>query len=126
MYWQTLPERAGDPGAGELFCARQSDGVTKTQYYTATSLDGYIANEHNSLEWLFEVDRAGADDHFTRFFAAVGAMAVRCQAAGSSVAVQSVGFAKGWIALTRRRLPASSRAPSMMPWWSVQMISGLV
>jgi dihydrofolate reductase len=51
--------------------------VTKTQYYTATSLDGYIADEHNSLDWLFEVDRAvGGDDSFTRFFAHVGAMAM--------------------------------------------------
>ena len=51
--------------------------MTKTQYYTATSLDGYIADEHNSLEWLFEVDRAEGDDHsFRRFFADVGAMAM--------------------------------------------------
>ena len=57
--------------------AWQSDGVTKTQYYTATSLDGYIADEHNSLDWLFEVDRAEGDDQsFTRFFADVGAMAM--------------------------------------------------
>jgi dihydrofolate reductase len=51
--------------------------VTKIQYYTATSLDGYIADEHNSLDWLFEVDRAGGvDDSFTRFFGGVGAMAM--------------------------------------------------
>jgi dihydrofolate reductase len=51
--------------------------VTKTQYYTATSLDGYIADERNSLDWLFEVDRAGGDDDtFTRFFTDVGAMAM--------------------------------------------------
>lgn len=25
----------------------------KTQYYTATSLDGFIATEDDSLEWLF-------------------------------------------------------------------------
>jgi dihydrofolate reductase len=48
--------------------------VTKTQYFTATSLDGYIADEHNSLDWLFEVDRAEGDDQFARFFAGVGAM----------------------------------------------------
>jgi dihydrofolate reductase len=50
--------------------------VTKTQYYTATTLDGYIADEHNSLDWLFEVDRADADGNFARFFAEVGAMAM--------------------------------------------------
>jgi dihydrofolate reductase len=50
--------------------------VTRTQYYTATTLDGYIADEHNSLDWLFEVDRADADDNFARFFAEVGAMAM--------------------------------------------------
>jgi len=51
--------------------------VTKTQYYTATSLDGYIADERNSLDWLFEVDRAEGDgDSFTRFFTDVGAMAM--------------------------------------------------
>ena len=49
-----------------------------TQYYTATTLDGYIADEHNSLEWLFEVDRdAEEGEHsFAAFFAQVGAMAM--------------------------------------------------
>ncbi len=32
-----------------------------TQYYTATSVDGFIADEHNSLDWLFQVP-AGDDD----------------------------------------------------------------
>jgi dihydrofolate reductase len=47
--------------------------VTKTQYYTATSADGFIADPANSLDWLFEVDRTGPD-RFTEFFAGVGAM----------------------------------------------------
>jgi dihydrofolate reductase len=51
--------------------------VAKTQYYTATTLDGYIADENHSLEWLFEVDRAEGGDHsFDSFFADVGAMAM--------------------------------------------------
>src|SRR5262245_46096191 len=35
----------------------QSGRVGRTQYYTATTLDGFIADEHDSLDWLFEVDR---------------------------------------------------------------------
>ena len=34
-----------------------------TQYYTATSIDGYTADLDNSLEWLFEVDE-GTDNPF--------------------------------------------------------------
>ena len=30
--------------------------VTRPIYYTATTLDGYIADEHDSLAWLFEQD----------------------------------------------------------------------
>jgi len=51
--------------------------VTKTQYFTATSIDGFIADEDNSLEWLFEADRgSGGSDRFGAFFAGIGAMAM--------------------------------------------------
>ena len=41
----------------------------KTQYYTATSIDGFIADENNSLDWLFEVG-SGQDTggRYTEFF----------------------------------------------------------
>jgi dihydrofolate reductase len=51
-------------------------GVAKTLYYTASTLDGFIADENNSLEWLFEVERSEGDDSFARFFAEIGAMAM--------------------------------------------------
>jgi dihydrofolate reductase len=55
----------------------QSARVGKTQYYTATTLDGYIADENHSLDWLFEVDRGDSGEHsFAAFFADVGAMAM--------------------------------------------------
>jgi dihydrofolate reductase len=51
--------------------------LTLTQYYTATTLDGFIADEHNSLDWLFEVERGeNPGSEFTEFFAGVGAMAM--------------------------------------------------
>jgi dihydrofolate reductase len=49
--------------------------MAKTQYYTATSIDGYIADENNSLDWLADVD-GGAENPFGGFFAGVGAFAM--------------------------------------------------
>lgn len=53
----------------------------RTQYYTATSVDGFIADADNSLGWLFQVGQGDAEagDHsekFAAFFADVGAMAM--------------------------------------------------
>ncbi len=48
--------------------------MTKTQYSTATSIDGFIADKDNSLDWLFEVE--SASDEFAAFFADVGAFAM--------------------------------------------------
>lgn len=48
----------------------------KTQYYTATTIDGFIADENNSLEWLFQVESGSENAGFAGFFAGVGAMAM--------------------------------------------------
>ncbi len=47
----------------------------KTQYYTATSLDGFIATEDDSLEWLFPLGNIG-DTGYPAFIAQVGALAM--------------------------------------------------
>jgi dihydrofolate reductase len=47
----------------------------KTQYYTASSLDGFIADERNSLEWLFQFGEGPGGD-YDRFIADVGAIAM--------------------------------------------------
>jgi dihydrofolate reductase len=51
--------------------------VSLTQYYTATTLDGFIADENHSLEWLFtrnqEPDGLG---NYRAFIAGVGALAM--------------------------------------------------
>jgi dihydrofolate reductase len=48
-----------------------------TQYYTATTLDGFIADERHSLDWLFtrNQDRAGPLN-YDAFYAGVGALAM--------------------------------------------------
>ena len=47
----------------------------KTQYYTATSLDGFLATEDDSLDWLFPLGELGASS-YPEFIAGVGALAM--------------------------------------------------
>ncbi|HEY9814591.1 MAG TPA: dihydrofolate reductase family protein [Candidatus Obscuribacterales bacterium] len=47
----------------------------KTQYYTATSLDGFIATEDDSLDWLFSLGDLN-DSSYPEFIAEVGALAM--------------------------------------------------
>lgn len=47
----------------------------KTQYYTAATLDGFIATEDDSLEWLFALDSGGTTS-YPAFIAEVGALAM--------------------------------------------------
>ena len=47
----------------------------KTQYYTASSLDGFIATEDDSLEWLFPLGDVN-DTSYPAFIAEVGALAM--------------------------------------------------
>src|SRR3954468_24414164 len=69
---ETTPIEAETP---ELTLATAPATAGKTQYYTATSIDGFIADEDNSLDWLFQVDE-GTDNPFGAFFAGVGAFAM--------------------------------------------------
>jgi len=47
----------------------------KTQYYAASSLDGFIAAPHDSLDWLFQFGAAGATS-YPSFIREVGAIAM--------------------------------------------------
>lgn len=47
----------------------------KTQYYTATSLDGFIATVDDSLDWLFLLGDVN-DTSYPTFIAEVGALAM--------------------------------------------------
>ncbi|BBA36945.1 uncharacterized protein sS8_5022 [Methylocaldum marinum] len=48
----------------------------KTQYYAATSLDGFIATEDDSLDWLFPPLGDLNNSSFPEFIADVGALAM--------------------------------------------------
>jgi dihydrofolate reductase len=54
---------------------RVGEHVVKTQYYTASSLDGFIAGPGDSLDWLFPLGDI-ADTSYPTFIKDVGAIAM--------------------------------------------------
>jgi dihydrofolate reductase len=51
--------------------------VSLTQYYTATTLDGFIADPNNSLDWLFTRNQEpDGPQNYRAFIADVGALAM--------------------------------------------------
>jgi dihydrofolate reductase len=51
--------------------------MTLTQYYVASSIDGYIADPDGRLDWLMQFnDVEGVGQHYERFIADVGAIAM--------------------------------------------------
>jgi dihydrofolate reductase len=88
--------------------------VSLTQYYTASSLDGFLADEANSLDWLFTVKRDPAGPlNYEEFIAGVGAMAM-----GSTTYEWILEHESGawpydfpcWV-FTHRELPVVADAP---------------
>jgi dihydrofolate reductase len=51
--------------------------MARTIYYTASSADGFIADQHNSLDWLVDTDHALPEDHpdaYGEFIKDIGAL----------------------------------------------------
>jgi dihydrofolate reductase len=66
--------RAG-PVPGANSGARRAVNPVSTQYYTAASLDGFIATEDDSLDWLFPLGDV-AETGYPAFIRDVGALAM--------------------------------------------------
>ena len=47
-----------------------------TIYYTASTLDGFLADAHDSLEWLFQFQPPEGEDNYETFAKDVGALAM--------------------------------------------------
>jgi dihydrofolate reductase len=48
--------------------------MTRVQYFTACTLDGFIADENQSLDWLFEAPHGEDDGSWDEFIGGVGPM----------------------------------------------------
>jgi len=49
----------------------------KTQYYTSMSINGYLADENNALDWLFQFpEMKSIHNHFSNFIENIGAIAM--------------------------------------------------
>jgi dihydrofolate reductase len=77
----------------------------KTQYYTATSINGYIADGNNSLDWLFQFGEIDSmKDDYPQFIEEVGALAM-----GSTT--------YEWIIAQENLLEEPERWPYELPAW---------
>lgn len=86
----------------------------KTQYYTATSLDGFIATEDDSLDWLFPLGNVN-DTSYPEFIAQIGALAMGASTyewmqRNSAEVIKEVGspwpYTQPTWVFTHRELPA--------------------
>jgi hypothetical protein len=47
--------------------------TTKTRYYCAMSLDGFIAESDDTLDWLLKYEGTGWEPGYERFYSEIGA-----------------------------------------------------
>lgn len=97
----------------------------KTQYYTASSLDGFIATEDDSIEWLFPLGDLNATS-YPAFISQVGALAM-----GSSTYGWMLRHAQAVTAETGSPWPYtqptwvfSSRALPVVPGANLHFVQG--
>jgi dihydrofolate reductase len=89
----------------------------KTQYFTATSLDGFIATQDDSLDWLFPLGNIN-DTSYPAFITQVGALAM-----GSSTYEWMQRHVKAW-PYTQPTWVFSSRSLAAIPDANLQFVRG--
>jgi dihydrofolate reductase len=85
--------------------------MTTVQYFTACTLDGYIADANNSLDWLYEVPHTAEDSFWDDWFPSVGGLVMGAttyewmlEHGGPDSWQKYYGDRPGWV-FTHRDLP---------------------
>lgn len=101
--------------------------TTRTQYYVAASLDGYIAERDDNLDWLTRYDDSDAvtgdqPGSYERFFADVGALVMSAR----TYDVMVGGLVETWPYRDRPTFVYAHRARPVMDGADVRFVEGAV
>jgi len=98
----------------------------KTIYYTASTLDGFLADAHHALDWLFQFQPPGGEDNYEHFLTHIGALCM-----GSSTyewllrnEVFKAGEPPGPWFYTQPTWVFSSRARREVPGADIRFVAG--
>lgn len=93
----------------------------KTQYYTASSLDGFIADSNNSLDWLFQFGDV-SETSYPQFFREVGTIAMGSTTYEWILNHQSWSYQQPTWVFSSRTLPTIEGAKIQFVKGSVQSV----
>ena len=97
----------------------------KVQYFTACTMDGFIADENNSLDWLFEAPHSEGDTFWDEWFPGVGGLVMGATTyewyvgrygLGPEQWREFYGDRPGWI--------LSHREPALIPGVDLTLVEG--
>jgi dihydrofolate reductase len=83
--------------------------MTRNVYYVASSLDGYIADSHDSIDWLLEFGFEAYQEHYDAFLQRIGALVMGSSTYEYLLAEEGETWPYGDLpthVLTSRSLPA--------------------
>lgn len=99
-------------------------GMALTQYYVASTIDGYIADKDDRIDWLLQFGNEPYEGHYERFIAGIGAIVMGAKTYEFLLADESLEWPYAgiptWI-LTHRELPAIAGAE--LTFWAGDIVT---
>ncbi|HEV7183272.1 MAG TPA: dihydrofolate reductase family protein [Leifsonia sp.] len=87
--------------------------MTRALYYVASSIDGFIADAHDGIDWLEQFGFAEFDEHYQHFIAGIGAIVMGAATYDFLLAQENLEWPYAtiptWV-VTHRELPVAPGA----------------